>query len=190
MRKTEPLQQPYSQIEAIKANDEQALELLYTANFKSVERYILDNSGSADEAKDIYQEAFVAVWRNVQLGSVVVKEGSSLNGYLFQVAKYKWLDHLRTARVKRTVPLQESHEEQYDNGEPGNEDREKLERVKEGFGQLGEKCRNLLEAFYYRKYSIRKIADLFKWTEATAKNNKYRCLEKLRESIINKTSKP
>ncbi|MEI9913190.1 MAG: sigma factor [Bacteroidota bacterium] len=58
---------PDEWIRKLKANDEQALKALYAANYSKVENYVLDNSGSAEDAKDIYQEAFIAVWRNIQL---------------------------------------------------------------------------------------------------------------------------
>lgn len=171
---------PYQQIEAIKANDERALQQLYKANYPLVEKYVLQNSGTTDEAKDIYQEAFIALWRNIQLDKFTPTGNGALNAYLFQIAKNKWMDHLRSAIVKKTTTLDEKHQPAMTFEELNDNDVERLKLIKEKFSDLGENCRELLTRFYYKKQSLKEIADALNWTEATAKNNKYRCMERLR----------
>ena len=63
-----PLQENFA--DRFKNNDEQVLKYLYVTNYPKIEKYVLSNSGTIDDAKDIYQEAFIAVWRNVQLDKV------------------------------------------------------------------------------------------------------------------------
>ncbi|NTS43804.1 RNA polymerase sigma factor [Flavisolibacter sp. BT320] len=172
-----------AQLAAIKQNDDAALKALYQENFSKVERYVLANNGTAEEAKDIYQEAFIAVWRNVQLDKFSPAGETSLAGYLYQVARNKWLDHLRSGQYKKVVPLDGS-----ENGTPlaeelpGNQQAYLLS-VRKAFADLGTNCRDLLQRFYFRQESLRTIAGAFSWSEATAKNNKYRCLQQLRQLI-------
>lgn len=173
------------QFQAIRENDEKALQDLYQKNFYKTERYVLDNSGTTDEAKDIYQEAFIAVWRNVQLGRFQPQHNGSLEGYLFQLAKNKWLDHLRTARRKPVVPLTESINSLEAIQHVSEEEQALLNLVKKNMQQLGPQCRDVLERFYYRRQSLRTISEAFGWTEATAKNNKYRCLQRLKDALKN-----
>lgn len=171
------------QFHAIRENDEKALKNLYQENYPKTERYVLDNSGTADEAKDIYQEAFIAVWRNIQLGRFQLQPNSSLEGYLFQVAKNKWLDYLRTAKRKPVVPLTESANGLQAMPHVPEEEELRLTLVKKNLQQLGQQCREVLERFYYRRQSLRTISAAFGWTEATAKNNKYRCLQRLKDAL-------
>ncbi|HYO23063.1 MAG TPA: RNA polymerase sigma factor [Flavisolibacter sp.] len=171
-----------AQLAAIRENDEAALKALYTENYRKVEAYVLANSGTADEAKDVYQEAFIAVWRNIQLNKFAPVSETSLGGYLYQVAKNKWLDHLRSSHYQKVVALdgkenEAAVEEQSDNREAY------LLAVRKNFAKLGSTCRELLQRFYFQKESLRTIGMAFQWTEATAKNNKYRCLQQLRELI-------
>lgn len=153
---------------------------LYTNNYSWAERYVVENSGSEDEAKDIFQEAFIAVWRNIQLDRFHPKNANSLKHYLHQVVKNKWLDHLRSAKRRLTKPL-------YDDDKPEDTDflhaeqQDQIDRIKTHFLQLGDVCREVLTRFYYNRESLRTISTTFNWTEATAKNNKYRCLQRLRE---------
>lgn len=171
--------------DALKVNDEVALTQLYSGNYAKIEKYVLQNNGTIDDAKDIFQEAFIAVWRNIQLDKFYPESERALEGYLYRIAKNKWLDHLRSGRYKRTTTMTEkgiSHEEDptVDYAE------EYIEHVKSEFKNLGDNCREVLTRFFYLKESMRVIAQKFDWTEATAKNNKYRCLQRLRELIQNK----
>jgi RNA polymerase sigma factor (sigma-70 family) len=177
------LEEAYVQLQAIKANDEPALKQLYEENYPKVEKYVLENNGSQDEARDIYQEAFVAVWRNVQLDKFQPRSNTALNGYLYQVAKNKWLDHLGSAHHLKVVPLAESQD--YEAEEVPAEDNNFIERVKKELKNLGKNCKDLLTRFYYGAQSLREIAKANKWTEQTARNNKYRCIEKLRNLMKN-----
>ena len=176
----------HEQLNAIRSNDEKAMQLFYQANFPKVERYVLDNSGTKDEAKDIYQDAFIAVWRNIQIGRFDLQQGGSLDGYLYRVAKNKWIDHLRRIKGRQPVPLDGENLPVMINGQKMEESNEYLDVVKKEYLLLGHKCRRLLNLFYYQKYSLREIAGFFKWTEASAKNNKYRCLEELRVMVKKK----
>ena len=63
-----------------------------------------------EEAKDIYQEAFIIVWRNVQLEKFTPGNESEVAGYLFNVAKYKWIDHLRSNHFKKIVYIENKAE--------------------------------------------------------------------------------
>jgi len=171
------------QINAIRANDEKVLNQLYLENYRSVEQYVLQNNGNYEEAKDIYQEAFVAVWRNIQMDRFQLKEAASLNGYLFRIAKYKWLDHLRSAGFRKMVALNGQAEPAEKDSLPEFEDQQ-IDQLKKYVEQLGASCRDVLKRFYYKRESLRTIAVALDWTEATARNNKYRCLQKLKELFL------
>lgn len=166
---------------AIKASDEVALKSFYTNNYSKTEKYILNNNGTIEQAKDIYQEAFIAVWRNIQLDKFYPENENSLAAYLSRIAKNKWLDYLRSHHYKNTVPLPDDTDA-IEETLP-EEDVRYIAEVKNKFKSLGEKCREVLTRFYYKKESMRSIAEKFEWTEATAKNNKYRCMERLRELL-------
>lgn len=71
----------------------------------------------------------------------------------------------------------------YPEGAANEEDAPAIMKIKEQFKKLGSTCREVLIRFYYRKESLRLIAGHFDWSEATARNNKYRCLQQLREHL-------
>lgn len=171
------------QVGAIRQNDERALRDLYQSNYPKVERYVLENSGTTDEAKDIYQEAFISLWRNIQLDRFQPQHEASVDAYLFQIAKNKWLDHLRSVKKKHTVHLTDNFDQIEEIEEPGVNEQQQLKNIKKHFRQLGTICKEVLGQFYFYRQSMRTIAEKQNWTEATARNNKYRCLQQLRKLI-------
>lgn len=170
-------------LEGIKNNDADIIQGIYQDQYPKVEKYVLSNNGTHHEAKDIFQEAFVAVWKNIKNDRFKPENGTALNGYLYQIAKNKWLDYLRSPKHKMTMPLENFHEKE----EIVNDEKEiQLKKIEDSFKNLGESCKELLTRFYYKKESMSMIAKAFDWTAATARNNKYRCIQRLKEMLITK----
>lgn len=160
------------------------MQKLYQKNYPAVMAYIIKNRGNKEQAEDIYHEAFLSVWRNMQLEKFSPENENAFCAYLIRVARNKWIDHLRSGNFKYTVGLPDRIEDKAPDAEDIPEYEEHIVVVKQNFRKLGESCRNILTWFYYEKKSLREIAAEMQWTEATAKSNKYRCLQKLRELII------
>lgn len=174
--------------DAIKANDEAALKSLYESNYRTIEMYVLKNNGCTDQAKDIYQEAFIAMWRNIQLEKFYPESENALDAYLCQIARNKWLDHLRSKSYQNKRPICDLEHKLSAETLEEEEDNRFIDDVKKYFEKLSDNCKEVLTLFYYKKESMKKIALRFAWTDATARNNKYRCLQRLRE-IIKKQSR-
>jgi RNA polymerase sigma factor (sigma-70 family) len=185
---TVPLSAPGDWIVKLKANDDQVLKQIYQAGFPGVKQYILQNKGSEDDARDIYQEAFIIMWRNVQLDKVTFKGIDQLHGYLYRVAQHKWLDQLRSSRMKNTDELKETEFEAGETSDSVSEQEAYIATVRRHYAAMGDPCKEVLNRFYFLKQSMAEIASFFSWTEATAKNNKYRCLQKLRTMIFSKNN--
>lgn len=173
-----------SLLRAMVCNEDAALKILYSRNYDSVSNYIIQNHGTISQAKDIYQDAFVVVWRNIQSGRFHPKGEKSIDGYLVRIAKNKWIDYLRSPQFKQTSPLLEKQELEAEISDP--DDQEEIKKIVTAFVGLQEKCRHLLSMYYYDKTPVNKIAAKFGWTVPTTRNNKYRCLQKLRMIIKNK----
>ncbi|WP_411893640.1 RNA polymerase sigma factor [Winogradskyella sp. A2] len=176
-------------IEAIKANNQVVLRSLYHANYPKIELLILKNSGTKDHAKDIYQDAFLAVWQNIKQDKFIPKSESSINGYLYTIAKNKWMDVLRSQGYKKTIIASQisyfepSEQENNDINDDILKD-ERLQDVMQAFRNLGEACKNLLSKFYFEKLSMNDIANELQLDSASTRNKKYRCMQKLKEIAL------
>lgn len=179
----------YDIVAAIKANDNSVLKSIYTHNYHKVETLVLKNNGTKDHAKDIYQEAFLAVWKNVKLDKFSPQSDNAIHGYLFTIAKNKWMDYLRSKNYKKTIVSDKINDFKASdvNAEISNDDILKEQRligVMQAFKDLGEPCKSLLRQFYFDKRSMKDIANELQLDAASTRNKKYRCMQKLREIAL------
>jgi len=177
---------PYKETVAlIKQNDATTLKELYKINFIKVKRYVLKNSGSEQQAKDIYQEAFLAMWRNIKNDKFSAESETAINGYIFQIAKNKWMDHLRSLRYKNTTFINRDIEFDESDVEENEAQSRKIKLIMDAFDQLGERCKLLLKLFYFQRKPFKEISEILKIDEASARNAKYRCQEQLKKITQN-----
>ncbi|MGB3607453.1 MAG: sigma-70 family RNA polymerase sigma factor [Psychroserpens sp.] len=172
-------------ITAIKDNNSMALKAFYVENYAKIERLVLKNSGSQEHAKDIYQDAFISMWNSIRNGAFVPQNDTALQGYLYQIAKNKWMDVLRSKRFKTTQSLSEERElylKQEEEQDDGYE--QKLTIAMKAFMNLGQPCKDLLRTFYFEKKSLRDMATELNLEESSVRNKKYRCMEKLRQIAL------
>ena len=178
-------------VTAIKTNDETVLKSLYLENYSKIEFLILKNNGTKDHAKDIYQEAFLTLWKNTKEGKFIPQDQTSVNGYLYTVAKNKWMDYLRSNKYKKTKLVEDERQLEIHQDsffltliDDKIENERLLDKAMDAFKNLGLPCKNLLMKFYFEKKSMREIAEELELDEASTRNKKYRCMEKLRELAL------
>ncbi len=166
-------------IEAIKLGDEKALGVFYRENFGKIMHLVLKNSGDDNDAKDVYQEGMMEVVMQVRSGKLD-QLTSRLSTYLYSICHHKWIDKLRRQNKAVEVVWEET-----EMGVILDEESEQppywhaLETV---LGQIGEKCRELLQAFYYEKLPMSQIAwKLGFKDDNSAKSQKNKCMDKARD---------
>lgn len=158
-------------------NDQGVVRMLYSLHFPAVRSYVVQNNGTADDAQDVFQEAMAALWLRVKEGRVIT-EGDP-GGFLFKVAKNKWLDVVRSAAYKhmKVVDDQHLHEPQ---PAATDEVEEQLARLRSIYDKLDDKCRTVLDRFYFERKDLGTIAVELGVEEDSIRTIKYRCMMKLR----------
>ena len=183
-------QRQHTLLDAFLTNKELLLKEFYIAEYPKTKYYILKNGGTIDNANDVFQEAFFACWKKLSTGQSSPKNKSEIEAYLFTTAKNKWIDQIRVTGRKKTISLDEKmHLLAADEASPISEFHEKEEQLTitlSAFENLGQACKDLLKQFYFHKMSLRDIADGLDIEEASAKNKKYRCIQRLKELALNK----
>lgn len=174
----------------IKQNDATTLKELYKVNYCKVKRYVLKNSGTEHQAKDVYQEAFLAMWRNVKNNKFSAESETAINGYIYRIAKNKWMDYLRSLRYKNTTFI--NREIEYDESDKDENELQtkKIKIIMDAVSQLGERCQMLLKLFYFERRPFKEIAQIMEIDEASARNAKYRCQEQLKKMTLNLPNEP
>jgi RNA polymerase sigma factor (sigma-70 family) len=179
---TEPKEQEL--LHGLALNNRQAIETIYKENYAMVQNLILNNSGSSDDAKDVFQEAMIVLYEKVRSGSFELN--CQIKTYVYSVCRRLWLKRLNQLQ-KITPEIQSLEElvaieEEMETHEQRNNDFVLMEKAMQ---HLGEPCKSLLEAYYLQKKSMVEIANNFGYTNAdNAKNQKYKCLMRLKKMFF------
>ena len=173
-------------IAAIRGGDERALAHLYRLHWPMVSHFVLQNSGSEDDAQDVYQEGVVVFYEKVRDGSLELS--CQIKTYLYAVCRRLWLKRL-TSKSRFGVRLLDGEEHgpylnigaEEDVLAAEEQDR-RFATMGEALANLGEPCKSLLEGFYLLDKSMQDLTAEFGYTNAdNAKNQKYKCLVRLKK---------
>jgi RNA polymerase sigma factor (sigma-70 family) len=175
-------------LEAIKRNDDMAFRYLYNTTFPLVKNYVTNNNGKEVDAEDIFQDGLLAMWDNIRFGKFELRDGTKLTSYLTRICKYRWLERLKSAGFKRSSILPEGFDsaDESDNVLSGMITSEEINAMTLKFSQLGQKCQEILKLYYYEQKSMAEIAEIFDMQPNSIKNEKYRCMERLKNLFIKK----
>ncbi|MCI1188138.1 sigma-70 family RNA polymerase sigma factor [Hymenobacter sp. DH14] len=173
-------------IAAIRGGDERALAHLYRLHWPMVSHFVLQNSGSEDDAQDVYQEGVMVFYEKVRDGSLELS--CQIKTYLYAVCRRLWLKRL-TSKSRFGVRLldDEEHGPYLNTGAEDDvlaaeEQDRRFATMSEALNSLGEPCKSLLEGFYLLDKSMQDLTAEFGYTNAdNAKNQKYKCLVRLKK---------
>ncbi len=161
--------------EKIKGGDEKALEFIYKKYYRMMTKLVITNSGTEDEARDVYQDALVVFWQKARSGKLVMT--SKMSTYIYSICQNLWRKELD--RKKRLSNEEKDSSVSMDMDSP---EREKI--MAKCMSQLGETCRKVLMYYYFDEMSMQEIADKLGFANTdTAKTKKYKCKQKLDELV-------
>lgn len=159
---------------------EQLFITLYQKAFPAVARYVAKMGGSFDQAKDVFQDALVIYYEKAVNGTLHLQSGQK--AYLLGIAKHLWLKTYRDDAGN--IPLNSTNADQRTDETDENYATGKLMHYLE---TAGKKCMDMLKAFYYDKLPVTQITELFGYSGVrSATVQKYKCLEKVRDTIKQK----
>ncbi|HTF04666.1 MAG TPA: sigma-70 family RNA polymerase sigma factor [Bacteroidia bacterium] len=159
-----------------------AIKALYK-HFAVVRQLVLKNSGSKQDAEDIYQESLIILFRKVKESDFVLT--SALSTFLIGICRLQWMNELRKRNKSATESLGEIPVDEAERFAAYLDEESKFKQAEKALSELGEKCRDILRLFYFDKLDFKTIASKVGLSnERVAKNQKYRCLEKARENYL------
>ena len=170
-------------VESIRSGkDREVLTLMYKEIFPKLERYILNNSGTKDDSKDVFQEAILVFYQNVMEDKF--DKIMDVSGFVLTVGRNSWINRVR----KLSKEIDDSHLEYMEELSPSplvsllvNE---KWDAYNQLFDSIGAKCKEILTYSIFDKRSMREIAELMTFSnENAAKTHNYRCKQRLMELV-------
>lgn len=179
-------------IRAAQAGDERAFEELVRLYDQSVLRLAMNLLRSPEDANDIYQEAFLRVYRNLHS----FRFDCSFHTWLYRIVTNLCLDALRKRKVRREEPAQlttsegvldrmNTVEEERADGDPQRnlmsvQLRERIQTILEG---LTPRERLVFEMRHYQGLRLRAIGEVLGTSEEAAKNCLFRATQKMRAAL-------
>lgn len=169
-------------IRRLKAEDSDVYYYLYEFELPKIVRFITMNSGTNEIAKDLFQEALVVLLEKVHRQTLDIKY--SFSTYLYSITRNLWIGHLK--REKKYTAIVDDYK-QFEDVEIDSE-KESLpadyESISKAIELLGESCKRLLEYYYFKQMDWNEIATLLGYSSAgSARNQKFKCLERIRDSL-------
>ncbi len=178
-------------IEQAQRGDRAAFDALVRLYDQKVLRLALQVVRSVDEAREVYQEAFLKVYRSLPRFHFK----SSFSTWLYRVVMNACLDHLRRQSAIAEVQApskQDGDSDYYDsvaddgmipNPERALRSREISGRIAAALDRLAPRERMVFELRHYQGLRLRAIGELCGTTEETAKNCLFRATQKLRVAL-------
>ncbi len=175
--------------------DRQSFDELVRRYDRDVLRLAMNIVHRPEDARDIYQETFLKVYRNLHR----FRFECSFYTWLYRVATNVGLDYLRrrTTRREDQAPVLEDAEaagtrdffdRQPQRNPSSNPERQLLgheigDRIHEAMKRLSPRERMVFEMKHYEGMRLRAIGDVLGTSEETVKNSLFRATRKLRASL-------
>lgn len=167
-------------LRGIAQNDFSVLQKIYKESLPEVIKYVKRNSGNLDDAKDVFQEGILVIFKKVQNDDLELT--TSFHIFLFSVCKRIWLKKLKK-RGKKEVSFEAIEEYSFEeNFEEGFLKTRKWALFNKKLQQLSEECRKVLKMMFNGS-SGKEIANTLGYTEEYAKRKKYKCKQSLAKLI-------
>jgi RNA polymerase sigma-70 factor (ECF subfamily) len=175
--------------------DRAAFEILVHRYDRDVLRLVLRVLHSPEEARDVYQEAFLKIYRNLHR----FRLESSFYTWIYRVVTNVCLDHLRRRasrpedQAPAVTPNNARHAQPpdyFDSRQDRQADPERRllgqeigQRIDAALELLSPRERMIFEMKHYQGLKLRAIGEALGTTEETVKNSLFRATRKLREQL-------
>jgi RNA polymerase sigma factor (sigma-70 family) len=170
-------------IDGIRAGNSNIIKELYQVFFPEIEKFILKNRGSKDDAHDVFQEGMYMLHHEIMHKDF--KAFTGLNNWLFVVCRNIWYQSLKK---KSRLPAASELEADTISDDANivesmiTYERKKLYKAK--FVKLSDACQQILTLFF-EKIKLAKIAEELGYKNINVvKKKKSLCQKKLIELIL------
>jgi RNA polymerase sigma-70 factor (ECF subfamily) len=175
-------------IRRAQGGDPEAFEALVRIYDQNVLRLALQVVRSQEEARDLYQEAFLRAYRSLRYFRLEAR----FSTWLYRVVMNVCLDHLRRQNTRKEIQAPPSDDGQPEYFQTVPEERPVLDperavhsreigrRIQAALQRLNPRERLVFELKHYQGLKLRAIGELCKTSEQTVKNCLFRATQKLR----------
>lgn len=169
-------------LDGLLSGESRKVKALYDIYLPDIIHYVRRNNGSEADARDLFQEALIAIYR--KLVNKDLELTVALRTYIQVICRNLWL---RNLRKHKRISLQEPKDmvEHASTSETLGLDLERMERDRtyfRCFDKLGDKCKKIL-SWYFDKIPMKDIAERLDTSESFIKKKKFECKNKLIDAV-------
>ncbi len=178
-------------IRRAQGGDRTAFDALVRLYDQQVLRLVLKVVQSPEEARDLYQEAFLKTYRSLAR----FRFESRFSTWLYRVVMNVCFDYLRRQKARDEVQAPENEDGDTDffhtiaDDQPGRDPDKSFRageirrRIERALTRLGPRERMVFELRHFQGMKLRAIGELCGTSEETAKNSLFRATQKLRMEL-------
>ena len=179
-------------IRAVQRGDQDAFEQLVRAYDQSVLRLAVNLLRSQEDARDVFQEAFLRVYRSIDS----FRFDCSFHTWLYRIVTNICLDYLRKRKVRKEEPAvvdtpegpldrMNDFEEEAAHADPERSlwNRQLGQRIEVALILLTPRERLVFELRHYQGLRLRNIGEILGTSEEAAKNCLFRATQKMRAKL-------
>ncbi len=165
-------------LKGIREKDNKVLYYIYQESYPAIKKHIINNSGNAQDAKDIFQDAIVIIYNKSKTNDFNLD--CDFSTYLYSICKLLWLQELKKKKEEKSNIRELEELQKYQDNIIGSDgESEKYAIYYKYINNLDYDCRKILRLFY-DGIKIKEIADIMGYNnEHIARSKKYKCKEKL-----------
>jgi len=142
---------------------------LYRDTFPDVARVIKQLGGDLEMAKDLFHDAMI-IYMEKKPSEIRV----SAKAYLIGITRILWMKQQKLRIREEGLVLEDFHVP------------EEQQPLLDYLRAAGEKCMQLLQAFYYEQMDLQQMADTFHYSNVRSVTvQKHKCLQKVRATVKN-----
>lgn len=163
-------------IEGVRLQDDTILNWLYDNYFAAVKNHVLRNSGTNEDASDVFQDCIIVLYNQITEENLNLT--TDLKGYFFGIARNVWSAQLRKNQRNTTLEEDIPEEDTDDQGDP------LMERVVSRAYQKLKPDQQLILSLFSDGHTYEEIAVKMNLKNETyARRKKYLCKEALLDLV-------
>lgn len=161
--------------------DNQSVRRIYDDVLPAVIHWVKENNGTESDARDIFQEAIIALFRKTEEGNFILT--CTLKSFIRIICRNLWLTRIRNNKKFVGTEL--------DDVEQVSLEKDMIERLEQSekqqlffkhFDGLGDNCKKIMQ-WFFDKIPLKKIAEKLDTSESYIKKRKFICKERLVKAI-------
>ncbi len=177
----------------LRLGESKAIRKLYEQSFHSCAKMVLNNSGSMEDAQDVFQEGIMVFIKKLNTEDFVLSAAPST--FIFAVVRNLWLKQLRKRGKKATLLILDDDDQHFQIADEDlslehQEKEAKHLAIETAMKTLSPECQEIILYYYFHKLPLTQIAERLDYSQKFIRVKKKRCMDTLKAEVFKPNKTP